>query len=97
VEVQLDARVVLKHLEADGVDAREEFLFGVDADIEVVVEEVVVGAVAAVFAAEDARPVRGLSRHSEGAGGEKEEDTHEDRITEGRRVGQDIVLVACPT
>jgi hypothetical protein len=38
-----------------------------------------------------------LSRHSEGAGGEKEEDTHEDRITEGRRVGQDIVLVACPT
>ncbi len=53
VEVELDARAVLEHLEADGVFAAEELLFRVDADVEMIEEQIVVGAIRAVFAAED--------------------------------------------
>ena len=53
LEVELDARAVLEHLEANGVFAADEFLVGIDANIEVVVEQIVVGAVWAVGTAQD--------------------------------------------
>lgn len=52
-EVDLDAGGVGEHLKADGVFAGDELLVRVDADAEVVVEEVVVGAIGAVGSAED--------------------------------------------
>ena len=52
MQIDLDAVVVGQHAEADRVLAAEEFLIGVEADVEVVVQQVVVGAVAAVFATE---------------------------------------------
>ena len=51
LEVELDARVVLEHLEADSVLPADEFLVGVDADIEMVEEQIVVGAIWAVRSA----------------------------------------------
>ena len=53
MQIDLDAVVVGQHAEADRVLAAEEFLVGVEADVEVVVQQVVVGAVAAVFATEE--------------------------------------------
>lgn len=53
LEIKLDARAVLKHFEADGVLAADEFFVGIDADVQVVVEQIVVGAIRAVSAAED--------------------------------------------
>ena len=53
MQVELDARVVLEHLEADGVLAAEEFLLRVDANIEVVEEQIVIGAIGSVLAAQD--------------------------------------------
>ena len=49
VQLQLDAVVVLEHLEADGVLATDCLLVGVDPNVELVVEQVVVGTVAAVL------------------------------------------------
>ena len=43
-----------------------DFFSGIDADVEVVVEQVVVGAVAAVLAAQDVGPGRRLLRWEEG-------------------------------
>ena len=48
----------LQHLEADRVLAADRLLLRIDADVEVVVEQVVVRAVAAVFAAQDVRARR---------------------------------------
>ena len=53
MQVELDARAVLKHPEADGVLAAEELLVGIDADIEVVVEQIVVGAIRPLAAAQN--------------------------------------------
>ena len=53
VEIELNARVVLQHLEADRVLAADRLLLRIDADVEVVVQQIVVGAISAVFAAQD--------------------------------------------
>ena len=58
VEVELDPRVVLEHLEANRVHAADRLLFRIDPDVEVVGEEVVVRAVAPVLAAQDVRARR---------------------------------------
>ena len=58
VQIELDARVVLQHLEANRVLAAEELLLRIDADVEVVGEQVVVGAIAPVLAAQDVRARR---------------------------------------
>ena len=42
-----------EHLEANGIFAADEFLVGIDANIEMVVEQIVVGAVWAVGTAQD--------------------------------------------
>ncbi len=55
MQIELDARAVLEHLEADGVLAADEFLFGIDANVEMVEEQIVVGAVGTVRAAQDVR------------------------------------------
>src|SRR6202046_567938 len=52
-QVELNASVVLQHLETDRVFPADELLFRVDADIEVVVKQVVVRAIRSVSAAED--------------------------------------------
>src|SRR6266550_1992799 len=52
VQIHLDARVVLQHPEADGVLAADELPRGIDADVEVIGEQVVVGAVLPVLAAQ---------------------------------------------
>ena len=53
--------VVLQHPEADGVLAANRLLLGIDADVEVVEEQIVVGAVGTPGAAQDVGP-GGLSR-----------------------------------
>ena len=53
VEIELDARVVLQHPEADRVLAADELFLRIDAHIEVVGEQVIVRAIAAVLAAQD--------------------------------------------
>ncbi len=53
IELELDAGAVFEHFEADGVGSGDELLLRVDAEVEVVIEEVVVGAVGAVGAAEE--------------------------------------------
>ena len=55
-QVELDARVVLQHPEADRVLAADELLLRIDADVEVVGEQVVVGAVRAVARRAACRP-----------------------------------------
>ena len=62
VQVELDARAVLEHPEADGVLAADELLFGIDADVEMVEEQVVVGAIRPVLAAQDVGMRGGLRR-----------------------------------
>ena len=61
-QLQLDARVVLEHLEADGVLAADPLLLGIDPDVEVVIQQVVVGAIAAVFAAQNVGACRRAQR-----------------------------------
>ena len=51
-QVELDAGAVLEHAEADGVLAGDGFGVGIDADVEVVIEQVVVGAERPVGAAQ---------------------------------------------
>ena len=53
VQIELNARVVLQHPEADAVLAGDELLLGIDADVEVIGEQIVVGAIPPVFAAQD--------------------------------------------
>src|SRR5688572_11443757 len=53
VEVELDARVVFEHLEADAVDARDALSLRIDADVEMIEKQIVVGAIASVTAAQD--------------------------------------------
>ena len=63
VQIELDARGVLQHPEADGDLAAEEFLFRVDANVQVVEEQIVVGAIRSVGAAQDiGAGRRGLGR-----------------------------------
>ena len=62
VQVELDARVVLQHLEPDGVLAAEELLVRIDADVEVIGQQVIVRSVATVLAAQDVR-ARRCGRH----------------------------------
>ncbi len=50
-ELELDAVAVREHLEADRVAAADELLLGIDAQIEVVEEQIVVGAIRPVRAA----------------------------------------------
>ena len=50
-EIELYPRVVLQHLEANGVLSADELLLRLDADVEMVIEEVVVGAIAPIFPA----------------------------------------------
>ena len=57
-EIELDALVVLEHLEADRVLAADHFLLGIDADVEMVVEQIVVRAVPAILAAQNVRARR---------------------------------------
>jgi hypothetical protein len=45
IEVDLDARTVLEHAEANGILAAQELLVGIDPHIEMVVEQLVVGAI----------------------------------------------------
>src|SRR5262249_38736384 len=42
-----------EHLEADGILTPDPFLFWIDANIEMVIEQITVGAIAAVFATEN--------------------------------------------
>ena len=58
IQLELDAGIVLEHPEADGVPAADPLLLGIDADVEVVVQQIVVGAIAAVFAAQELRAAR---------------------------------------
>ena len=44
-EIDLDALAVLKHLETDSVFSADALVVRIDADVEVIVEQVVVGAV----------------------------------------------------
>ncbi len=52
VEVELNARTILKHAKADCVFPADGFLIGIDAHIEVIVEEIVVGAERTISAAQ---------------------------------------------
>ncbi len=53
MQVELNARAVLEHLEADGDLSADELLLRVDADIQMIEEQIVVGAIRAVLAAQD--------------------------------------------
>ena len=53
MQVELDAVVVLEHLETNGVLAADRFLFRIDAHVEMVVKQIVVGAIPAIFAAQN--------------------------------------------
>ena len=52
-EIKLDTSIILEHLEADGVLPGDHLLFRVDAHVQMVEEQIVVGAIPAVFATED--------------------------------------------
>ena len=58
VEIDLNPGVVLQHPETDAVLAADQLLRRVDADVEVVVAEIVVGAIAAVLATKDVGAAR---------------------------------------
>ena len=49
----MDARGVAEHFEADGIFTADEFLFGIDADVQMVGEKIIIGAIGAVFAAKE--------------------------------------------
>jgi hypothetical protein len=59
VELELDPRVVLQHLETDGVFAGDRPLPRIDPHVEVVIHEIVVRAIAAVVAAQNVGSGRG--------------------------------------
>lgn len=52
-QIKLNTRVVLEHLEADRVLAADELLFGIDADIEVVIKQIVVGTIRPISTAQN--------------------------------------------
>ena len=68
VQIELDARVVLEHLEADRVLAADRLLVRIDADVEVVEEQIVVRAIAAVLAAQDVGARRWVQRRGRRCG-----------------------------
>ncbi len=53
VEIDLNPRIVLQHPEADGILAAQELLVRIDPHVEVVGQQIVVGAIAAVLTAQD--------------------------------------------
>src|SRR5258705_375661 len=53
VKIELDPRVVLEHLEPDRVHPSDKLLLRIDADIEIVVEQIIVGAIAAILATQE--------------------------------------------
>lgn len=53
MEVELNSRIVSEHPEADGVLAADGFLFRIDADVEMIEEEIIVSAIAAILAPQD--------------------------------------------
>ena len=57
-QVELDARAVLEHLEPDGVFAADELLFRIYADVEMVEEQIIVGAIGPISAAQNIEPGR---------------------------------------
>src|SRR5690242_1326071 len=69
MQVELDSGIVVEHLEPDGVGTAQEFLVGLHLDVEMVIEQVIVGAIAAIFAAEDVGPIRGGLRGLAGGHG----------------------------
>src|SRR5271156_2108438 len=58
VQVELDARVVLEYLEANGIFSPDELLLWIDAHIQMVEEQIVVGAILAVSSAQNVSPRR---------------------------------------
>ena len=57
-QIKLDSHIVFEHLEANGVLAADEFLFRINADIKMVEEQVIVGAIRPISAAQDVKPRR---------------------------------------
>ncbi len=53
MQIELDAGVVFEHLETDRVLPADEFLLGIDTNVQVVREQIIVGAVRPVGAAEE--------------------------------------------
>jgi hypothetical protein len=56
VQIDLNAIVVGQHPEADRIRPAKEFLVRVESDVEVVVQQIVVGAIASVVAKENLGP-----------------------------------------
>ncbi len=61
MQIELDARAVLQHLEANGVLAADDLLLRIDADIEMVGEQIVVDAVRPIRAAQNVRARHGAA------------------------------------
>jgi hypothetical protein len=59
-QVQLDPDIVLEHPESDSVLSANEFLFRIDTDIEMVIEQIVVRAIPSIFTAEYLRAPAGV-------------------------------------
>ena len=81
MQIELDAPAVLEHPEADGVLALKELLLRVDAHIEVIKQQVVIGAIRSVPTAQNVgsrRPVRG--NHGCGECQEQGETTERDEF-----------------
>ncbi len=53
MQIELDAPAVLQHPEADGVLPLKELLFRIDANIEVVKQQIVIGAIGSIGAAQN--------------------------------------------
>jgi hypothetical protein len=51
----LNAVIIPEHLEADGVLSADEFLLWIDANIEVVIEQIIVRTIASVFSSQNVR------------------------------------------
>ena len=58
MQIQLDAPAVPEHPETDGVFALKELLLRVDANIQVVKQQVVIGPIGPIGAAQDIAPRR---------------------------------------
>jgi hypothetical protein len=61
VQIELDAPAVLQHLEADGVLPLEELLLRIDANIEVVKQQIVIGAIGSVGTAQNVARVAAVA------------------------------------
>ena len=72
-KLELDAVVVLEHLETNGRFAADVLFIGVDADIEVIIDKIVIGAIPAVFAAKLVGVGLGAGLGGEGESGKKKE------------------------